>query len=140
MTRLLSEQSAEEVAGFEQHLVLHLHRAYRWDLWHAAAIIAGGCSDDFFADFCSWLVSMGRETYEAALGDVESLTDAAASAGIEDVFFEGFSTVPQDVYEKKTGQLLDTALEHPMEPAGVRSPAEELPLRFPRLWATFGTR
>ena len=137
LTRLLSELVAAEVASFEQHLVGQLHGAYRWDLWHAATIIADGCSDDFFANFRGWLVSMGRDTYEAALGDVETLAESAAMPGIEDVFFEGFSTVAADVFAEKVGRLVGSTLEHPTQPAGVRIAAEEFPARFPRLWAKY---
>jgi len=135
LRRLLSALPAEGIAGFDEHLIGLLHRAYRWDLWQAAKTITGGCSDDFFADFRGWVVSMGREVYEAALGDVETLASAAATPGVEDVFFEAFSAVPEEVYEEKTGRLLEPSLEHPDEPAGVRMTEEELAARFPRLWA-----
>jgi hypothetical protein len=49
--------------------------AYRWDLWGAAYLMNGGCSDDGFIDFRSWLILQGREVYEAALNAPDSLAD-----------------------------------------------------------------
>jgi len=49
--------------------------AYRWNLWGAAYTINGGCSDDGFIDFRSWLVLQGREVFQAALADPDSLAD-----------------------------------------------------------------
>jgi hypothetical protein len=57
--------------------------------------------------------------------------------GIEDVFFEGFSAVAAEVYEEKTSQVLESALQHPTEPAGVPMAAEEFPARFPHLWSKY---
>jgi hypothetical protein len=140
---LLSELSPEEIIAFDRQLIEQMNTAYRWDLWGAAYIIASGCSDDGFVDFRGWLISMGRQVFESAMADVESLVDAASSPGIEDVFFEGFINVPDEVYEQLTGRELpeDIGLSFG-EPAGAKwSPTgEELRRRFPRLWSKYGVR
>jgi Protein of unknown function (DUF4240) len=51
-------------------------RAYTVDLWGAAYLINGGASDDGFYYFRCWLIGMGREVYEAAVADPDSLADA----------------------------------------------------------------
>jgi Protein of unknown function (DUF4240) len=48
-------------------------RAYTWDVWGAAYVIEDGCSDDCFQDFRMYLISLGRDRYEAALRDPDSL-------------------------------------------------------------------
>src|SRR4051794_17412386 len=48
-------------------------QAYRWDLWAAAYIIEGGCSDDGFMDFRSGLIGLGRDAYFDALRDPNTL-------------------------------------------------------------------
>ena len=65
-------------------------RAYRWDSWAAAYSIGSGCSDDGFTDFRYFLISMGREVFERALADPESLLSVARAPGVEDVFFGDF--------------------------------------------------
>jgi len=57
--------------------------AYRWDLWGAAYLINGGCSDDGFDYFRAWLISQGRAVYEAAMSDPDSLADHLGGGGDE---------------------------------------------------------
>jgi hypothetical protein len=49
--------------------------AYTNDLWGAAYLINGGASDDGFYYFRCWLICMGREVYEAAVANPDSLAD-----------------------------------------------------------------
>ena len=44
---LLSGLSTEDVRQFQQLLATVFDRAYRWELWAAADVIASGCSDVF---------------------------------------------------------------------------------------------
>lgn len=137
---LMTKLPPEQIVAFHNHFVEQLNAAYRWDLWGAAYIIAGGCSDDGFTDFRSWLISMGRAAFEAALADPESLIDVADAPGVEDVFFEAFSYVPAQVYEELTGHgLPEYRGQAPSTPAGERwSEGEsDLQKRFPRLWARY---
>lgn len=50
-------------------------RAYTNDLWGAAYLINGGASDDGFYYFRCWLIGLGRDAYEAAVADPDSLAD-----------------------------------------------------------------
>jgi hypothetical protein len=49
--------------------------AYRVDLWAAADLMCGGCSDDGFACFRGWLVAQGRTVRERAVAAPDSLAD-----------------------------------------------------------------
>src|SRR5687767_9627969 len=73
LKRLLRKCSADDVAEFEVRYGNLIRKAYNWDLWGAAYIIDGGCSNDGFWDFRSWLVSRGKKVYRAALRNPESL-------------------------------------------------------------------
>jgi hypothetical protein len=53
-------------------------RAYTVDLWGAAYIINGGASDDGFYYFRCWLIGMGRNVYEGAVANPDSLADVVA--------------------------------------------------------------
>lgn len=62
-------------------------RAYTVDLWGAAYIINGGASDDGFYYFRCWLIGMGKDVYEEAIANADSLAnvvdpDADAEAEI----------------------------------------------------------
>lgn len=106
--QLLSGLSAEEVNIFLMLLDARMEQAYsrpREGLWGVAFDIGGGCSDDAFDDFRSWLISMGRKVFEAAVHDPETVYEVAEQAGLgEDVFFEEFQYVPSRVLREKTGK------------------------------------
>lgn len=55
LTRLLALQTAVEIQLFDNIFSTKIETAYRWDLWGAAYIINGGCSDDGFEYFRCWL-------------------------------------------------------------------------------------
>jgi hypothetical protein len=137
---LLAGLSPTEIIEFWNQFNQQFDRAYRWDLWGAAYIIADGCSDDGFTDFRSWLISMGRQVFEKTLSDVESLADVADAPGVEDVFFEDFRYVPAHVYEELTGlELPAYPSPSPSEPEGEAwdENGDDLERRFPRLWAKY---
>ncbi len=134
----LEALEAGEVADFQTRFDEQMARAYTWDLWAAAFIIDGGCSDDGFMDFRSSLLSMGRAFYEAALADAESLADV--DVGIVGwLFYEGFAYPCSDVYSDKTGQAPPRTVAHPDQPAGEEWNEDEqvLKQRFPRLFAKY---
>ena len=140
LRELLLELSPVEVASFADRFHEYMSAAFHWDLWGAAYVIAGGCSDDGFADFRSWLISMGQATFESARSNPESLLDVAAGPGVEDIFFEEFAYVPAQIYEEQTGRELPPyAGATPASPAGApwSEEGDDLQRRFPRLWARY---
>jgi hypothetical protein len=50
-------------------------QVYTVDLWGAAYTINGGASDDGFYCFRCWLIGMGRDIYETAIANPDSLAD-----------------------------------------------------------------
>jgi hypothetical protein len=69
----LVKRGQDGVLGFARWWYEFHAAAYSWDLWGAAYILNGGCSDDGFIDFRSWLLLQGRKVYEAALKKPDSL-------------------------------------------------------------------
>ncbi|MFH9352577.1 DUF4240 domain-containing protein [Kitasatospora sp. NPDC017646] len=57
----------------------------RWDVWAAAHLIGGGCSDDSFVGFRAGLIAFGRDWYERAADAPESLAEhPSVQAGAAD--------------------------------------------------------
>ncbi|WP_371549225.1 DUF4240 domain-containing protein [Streptomyces sp. NBC_00554] len=82
----LSTLPAEEILAFERRFSRLRDAVFRWDVWAAAYLIGGGCSDDRFSDFTAGLVALGREWYERAAACPDSLAEhpavrTAAAAG-----------------------------------------------------------
>ncbi len=141
----LAKLPAEEIADFDRIYGKFIDEAYNWDLWGAAYIIVGGCSDDGFTDFLSWLISRGHDIYMAVREDVEKLADGIDIPCNEDMpfpFFEEFEYVAGLIYQEKTGsEIPDNELDLPLEPAGEEWIEEdELAKRFPKVWAMFGNK
>jgi hypothetical protein len=139
---ILGTLSPKEIIDFYRIFCHLLDRAYTWDLWGAAYIMGGGCSDDGFLDFRAWLISMGKDVYEAAIQNPETLTATVERKDVEDFFFEQFSYVPGRVYEEMTGARLprDKEIGYLDKPAGVRWIETELRERFPLLFARCNSR
>jgi hypothetical protein len=98
----LEKLSASEIAEFQAHFTRVHRQAYDWLLWGAAYLIDGGCSDDGFTDFRYGLISRGRDFFETALQDPDSLADRLS----DDDFIpnEELGYVASQVYEAKTGE------------------------------------
>jgi hypothetical protein len=122
----------DEVRSFHGHFDECLDRAYSWELWAAAYIIGGGCSDDSFSDFRSTLISMGQQTYERALADPQSLADMDYAA--ESAHFEGYQYVPTQVErELSGGQDFPRSRPHPKHPSGVDWEEDKVAELYPKL-------
>jgi hypothetical protein len=75
LTKRLAKLPPDEIIDFDHWWnVLHAE-AYNWDLWGAAYLLNGGCSDDGFIDFRSWLILQGRDVFQAALTNPDTLAD-----------------------------------------------------------------
>ena len=134
----LEELSAEDLLGFQEQLWQRLSESYRWDLWAVAYIVNGGSSDDGFEYFCGWLISQGRQYFEAALRDPRKAADRAEPGSdaheCEDILYAAFH-----VYETKTGQQPPPGnVRMPREgPAGTRWEEDDLPRLYPELCERF---
>jgi hypothetical protein len=140
LTELVSELEPLEIVAFDRILSEYHHRAYSWDLWGAAYIIGGGCSDDGFMDFRGWLISKGEKAFEAALLDPESLADIITEDD-DDCQVEGYQYIGSQVWEKKTGRPGDEfprhAFERRADPVGAEWEEDDLENRFPKLCEKF---
>jgi hypothetical protein len=144
---LLSALSLQDIVAFEVAFRRYLNDAYTWDLWGAAYVIHGGCSDDGFEYFRRWLVSGGRKVYEAALADPDSLAELDARPGPDGLWeFEEIYEVAAAVFSEKGGS--GDVRDHSEQEAGLgeSGPAgdafeddeEHLARRYPKLWDRFG--
>ncbi|MCK5623061.1 MAG: DUF4240 domain-containing protein [Alphaproteobacteria bacterium] len=134
------KMSAAEVMAFDDHLHRKMNAAYSWPLWVAAYIIHGGCSDDAFMDFRSCLIFLGRDIYEAALNEPDSLA-ALDDETLKSTLFEGLLYIAPQTFEEKTGAELARAVPGPKEPTGQEWDEDDdvaLAALCPRLWARFG--
>lgn len=125
----------DAVQSFQLTYDACLERANRWPLWGAAYFLLGGCTDIDFRYFLDWLISEGRQVYEQALIDPDSL---AARAEADCCQLDAFGYAAQDVYESKGGEELQR--NFPVEsarPFGSQWDEDSLRRKFPRLAERF---
>lgn len=140
LTRILSSLRPEEIVSFDSIFYDLLGRSHRSELWAAAFIINGGCSDDTFHYFRSWLIGQGESVYYNALSDPETLI-AVVKPG-EDREWEGLEYCAADAYEAITGREIHDPLAKSMNGKDVILGWKEtdLPLMFPKLWKKFAAQ
>jgi len=150
LRQALRELTPAEIEAFERAFQREQRRAYAWDLWGAVYVLHGGASDDGFEYFQRWLISKGREVFEAAVADPDSLADMLAPDTQGPCEFEGFAYVAGGVWGEKTGidpwkdpeaSFPYTGAPPAAEPSGAPFEEDERSLakRYPKLWARFGT-
>ena len=71
----LAELGRETAVAFDLRYAALGAESYDWNLWGAAYLMKGGCSDDAFDYFRGWLVTQGRSTWERALRDPDTLAE-----------------------------------------------------------------
>jgi Protein of unknown function (DUF4240) len=108
----------------------------------AASIFEGGCSDDGFAYFQGWLLLQGKEVFQAAIADPDSLAGYPTipeMAECEDVL-----SVATEAYPTVTGEVMPANESDEVgvrrmrtEPTGQQGTEASLPRRFPKLWSRF---
>ena len=100
----LEQLEPDEIVQFGRLFEEYHIRAYTWELWGAAYLIGGGCSNDGFLDFRGWLISRGEKVFERALEDPESLVEVVNDD--DDCRYEGFQYLASQAWEKKTGKTV----------------------------------
>ena len=81
LTSRLASLTRQDILAYHERFDQVRAAVYRWDLWAAAYLIGGGCSDDSFIDFRAGLIAQGRQWYQKAVASPDSLADHPAVTG-----------------------------------------------------------
>lgn len=138
----LSKLPAEDIAVFNEIFSSKMAEIYRYDLWAIAYIINGGCSDDGFTYFRSWLVCQGRKYYKNAIARPEFVgeqvpVEAMESKSPNNTIYE-FDLLPITVYKEKTGYEMYIEYSGIGDALGYSWTYEELPSLYPSVCEKFG--
>jgi hypothetical protein len=141
----LASRDAEEIVAWGRHLDKVMAASCKEDLWAAAYLINGGCSDEGFDDFRGWLIAHGRDVVARAVRVPDSLADlpavrAAADSGAD---FDGAQVlgIAATAYREATGESLPPLAEPIVRPSSDTfwdfDNEDEMHRRLPRLSALF---
>jgi hypothetical protein len=136
---------ADEVLAFHRYFErLSIVVAGIGDAWIAASLLNGRlCGDDCFEYFRNWLIAQGREVYQTALDNWDSLADLDLHKddAVQVAQFERFGEVAARFYKAATGKYppVETNQEADLESWTWTDFTEDyLADRFPKLWSKYG--
>ncbi len=135
LTEKIKNLSKEDATKFSQIFDSKMDTTYSWELWGAAYILNGGCSDDSFNDFRSSLISRGKNSFEKAMNNPDSLADESFDE--DSWFFEGFQYAVTEGVEVVLGSLPERQSPAPSEPSGNEWDEEDenhFQTTYPNLW------
>ena len=79
---LLAARTEHEILDYQEKFDEAHQALYRWDMWAAAYLIGGCCTDDSFMDFRAGLIAQGRDWYQKAADSPDSLAGHPAVAAV----------------------------------------------------------
>ncbi|MBU6453727.1 MAG: DUF4240 domain-containing protein [Cyanobacteria bacterium REEB67] len=138
LKQLLTELPDEELIAFQEMIDHMMMQAYRWGLWGAAYIMLGGCSDEMFEAFRAGLIMKGKEVYEMAVVEPDSLAEVGEIAECEDLLY-----LACEVYEDRND---DGAIYDRFHEEGKATPdgdqvdehdSRYMKEHYPRLWEIY---
>ena len=143
LTEILSGRSEDDIIAFQKIFEELYVSSYRSDLWGAAYIINGGCSDDGFDYFRGWLIAQGKDTYYSTLENPEYLVKVIKTEEAGDVECEDMLSAAGNAYQAKTGKDYETFLNmipsrpYPAIVIDWQEDDDSLKKKFPKLWKKF---
>lgn len=135
LERHLMALEPQAIQSFQIRYEGLLLEANRWNLWGAAYLMNGGCSDDGFKYFRDWLISEGEHIYRAAVKNPDSLASVARRDYFE---LESFGYAALRAYAANGAGELDRDFKVEFAvPAGKEWIESELPMLLPILAAKY---
>ncbi len=96
----LGKLSREDILLFHYIFTKKLSEACTFPLLAANFVISSYVSDDGFKEFRSWLVGQGRNRFENAVANPETITDWLDKKDIDEIDGNTLLSVAHDVYEE----------------------------------------
>ncbi|RKE17703.1 DUF4240 domain-containing protein [Streptomyces sp. TLI_171] len=108
LVELLAARPEAEILAYEACFDRLHGDLYRWDVWAAAYLIGGGCSDDSFMDFRAGVIAEGRGWYEQVLAAPDALAGHPLAVGedpeeAEELFYEEVNYTAAEAFGLRTG-------------------------------------
>lgn len=145
----LARKSVEDIIRFDTHFNKYYYKSYTSDLWAAVSIIMGGCSGDSFGYFRACLLYLGKEAYEEAIRNPESIIPNLDELkedvpAFEDLLyaaslaFEEKTDLDQEAYQDLYLEMSGDDYEQPDLKLDWEEEGEEgLSQKFPLLWELY---
>lgn len=104
LAEMLGSKSQKAIRAFAAHLNDCLARSHTTAMEEACTIMLGGGGDDAFEYFRAWLVTRGRDVFEAAIADPDTLADIDVADAVEECGSESLLTAAEQALEEAGGE------------------------------------
>ena len=138
----LSDICNQGLADFDKRFSQSMRKAFTWNLWGAAFVMAGCNSEDGFIEFRSWLISRGQSDFEKALASADSIADFEDIPKLNQLYYpylDDYDLVAGIVFEERNNQELDFVPSGLLQPKGKRfkDKPKFLKKQYPKLFAKY---
>ncbi len=108
LTKQLEPLTDKEIEQFDTYFSKAMRRAFTWQLWGAAFVIAGCNTEYDFAEFRCWLIAQGQDVYDDALRDPNSLVNHTIRMqnGLPYPYIDEYDLVAGFVFEQRNNTEL----------------------------------
>jgi hypothetical protein len=131
LTEYLGRLSSQEIIEFDRTFSFLMARSYSFRLWEPAYSLNGGCSDDAFEYFRSWLIAQGKNKFYWTIKYPRLLFFVGVKELIEN--YEGIAYCAYDAYQQKTGLDIPQRQDIQYSDGGQMFKEGEAFLRYPEL-------
>ena len=104
LVELLAVREPDEIVAAHDRLTSLVAQAHVWPLFGAAYLVNADASDDAFDHFLGWLIGQGKDVFDAAVADPDSLAAVLTAEDAENARGDELLGAPADAYEQVTGE------------------------------------
>lgn len=138
----LTPMDNEALKAFDKFFGQQMRKAYTWQLWGAAYVITGCDTDYGFAEFRSFVISLGQEWFERVIANPDELAKLPGWPTVDGYaypFVEDLDLIAGQLYEDRTGEELPFVPSGSVNPAGKKfsSRPKDLKAAYPELARLF---
>lgn len=131
LTEHLESLPEQDIIQFDRTFTVLMARSYTYRLWEPAYALNGGCSDDAFEYFRSWLIGQGKNKFYWTLKHPRLLFLVGVKEMLEN--YEGLAYCAYQAYLNKTGRDIPQRDDIQYADAGQVFKEGEAFLRYPEL-------
>ena len=131
LTAYLGNLNSQEIIQFDRTFVFLMAKSYSFRLWEPAYSLNGGCSDDAFEYFRSWLIAQGKNKFYWTIKYPRLLF----LVGVKELMqnYEGIAYCAYLAYQQKTGHDIPQKQDIQYNDGGQMFKEGEAFLRYPEL-------
>ncbi len=134
LSNQLEEFKSTEIIKFYRILLNKIEELNHWEIWALAYISRQGCGDDEFDYFKPWVISKGKKLFEFI--KAKNFTNVKPYFD-EDPQLEELLYVCENIYEKKTNEIIPNVRVKRQKMSGEQWEEENLANEFPEIYKMF---